>query len=186
MKIQPIERITKTGKAVSFRNACEDDARMEIDYLKRVCDESPFLLTSSDEVTYTEEGEREYIRNSLEDPGSLLVNAYLEGRFVGNGSYSPVSVKSRMKHRASLGIALFEDACNDGIGEMLLRILLENAKSSGYEIMELDVYAKNVRAIHLYEKLGFTVCGAMKKAVRYKDGNYDDLLLMQKFLQEGN
>lgn len=180
MKYERKELKTKTGFTVELASAAEDEAAEEIEYLKRVCDETPFLLTEGCDVNYTVEGEREFLKNFEDSENCLMLNAYDKGRLIGNCSFFPAGNAKRMLHRASLGIAIFKEYCNCGIGELMLRELLDCARKCGYEIMELDVYAENVRAIHLYEKLGFIQRGRLVNAVKYKDGTYDDLILMQK------
>lgn len=182
MKFETEYRITKTGLRVGFRSACADDAQLEIDYLKRVCGETPFLLSEAEDVAYTLEDETEYLTGCENSAGSLMLNAYVDGDLVGNGSFTPVGSAKRLAHRASLGIAIFKEYCDQGIGEILIGFLLEKARECGYEIMELDVFSKNVRGIHLYKKLGFAECGRLRNAIKYKDGTYDDLVLMQKEL----
>jgi len=183
MKLESIYRTTKTGLTVEFRSAAADEALLEIDYLKLVCAESPFLLSESEEVRYTPEEERSYLLDMEASDHALMLNAYMNSTFIGNGSFNAVSGSSRMSHRASIGIALFKEYCNCGIGEQLISVLIEEARKCGYEIMELDVYARNERGIHLYEKIGFEKCGCLRRAVKYKDGTYDDLILMQMPLQ---
>ena len=117
----------------------------------------------------------------MEESGnSLMLNAYVDGSLAGNSSFQPVSSANRMRHRASMGIAVFQNYSGQGIGEVLIDQMLRRAGECGFEIMELDVYSSNERAIHLYEKLGFRKCGTLENAVKYKDGSYTDLILMQK------
>lgn len=182
MKYSTEYRVTKTGLRVGFRSAEPDEAGIMIDYLKRVCGETPFLLSLPEEVNYTEEGERDFLESYEKSPDSLMLNAYVDGELAGNASFSPVSRVRRMRHRATMGIAIFKEYSGQGIGYEMISILIEEAKNCGYEILELDVYAKNTGARRLYEKVGFRECGAWKNAVKQPDGEYDDLILMQREL----
>lgn len=65
---------------------------------------------------------------------------------------------------------------------MLLREAIEQARQHGFEQMELEVVTRNVRAIGLYEKMGFEVYGIRKNAMKLKDGTYYSELLMMKRL----
>lgn len=85
-----------------------------------------------------------------------------------------------MRHRCSVGIALCQRAWGLGIGTALLELLITKAAECGYEQMEFDVVSRNVRAIHLYEKMGFIKCGIRPNAIRHKDGMYDDDIIMVK------
>lgn len=63
-----------------------------------------------------------------------------------------------------------------GIGTFAVsRILYHAFYNQNLRRVELDVLASNVRAIHLYEKIGFKHEGTKRKAV-YKNGEYVDML----------
>lgn len=47
--------------------------------------------------------------------------------------------------------------------------------------INLDVVEENEKAIRLYEKLGFNICGKYNKE-RYINGEYKDLIIMEKFI----
>ena len=65
----------------------------------------------------------------------------------------------------------------------MLTALLEEVKSQGYEQAELTVKANNMRAIHLYDSLGFVEYGRLPKADKYDDGTYDADILMVKTME---
>ena len=179
MKLDPIELTTKSGLVVTFRSPSLEEARLCIDYLRQVCAETPYLSSEPEEIAFTDEQERAYIAYHQQDPLSLNVNVYADGCLAGNASIKPPRDCMRMRHRAVLGIALYEAYCGMGIGEMLISFLIDKAREAGYETMELQVHAANTRAIRLYQKLGFTEWGRMKKSVKFRDGTYDDELFMQ-------
>jgi ribosomal protein S18 acetylase RimI-like enzyme len=54
-----------------------------------------------------------------------------------------------------LAIAVVPNARGRGIGEQLLRALLEQARRDGYAAVSLSVDPENRRALGLYERLGF-------------------------------
>jgi len=80
-------------------------------------------------------------------------------------------------HMGWLQMGVHREYRGQGIGTALLSQALEEAKSRGLERVELDVYASNLAAIHLYEKYKFEVEGQKKRA-RKLDGNYDDIIDM--------
>lgn len=57
------------------------------------------------------------------------------------------------------------------------------ARRMGFGQIELGVFSRNDRAKRLYEKTGFVCCGTTPRAVRYKDGSYDDEIVMVKRLE---
>ena len=63
----------------------------------------------------------------------------------------------------------------------MLKRIVEQAKKMKISIIELEVIADNVRAIHLYHKMGFTDIGLYKKYF-YVNGMFKDAVIMQKLL----
>ena len=83
-------------------------------------------------------------------------------------------------HGGVLGMALLPQARGRGLGHRLASATIERAWAMGLERIELEVFASNLRAIALYEKLGFVREG-YKRRVRKLDGEYEDDVLMALF-----
>ena len=83
----------------------------------------------------------------------------------------------RMSHRGSLGMGIIKEFRGQGIGTELLSAAIEQAKKTGLEKIELNVYSENDKAIHLYKKLGFKEEGIIKN-YRKLDGKYFDSIIM--------
>ena len=64
----------------------------------------------------------------------------------------------------------------------MLQIILDVAKSVGYEQAELEVMEENKDAIAMYEKLGFKKYGSFPDNMKYADGSYMDAYWMMKKL----
>ncbi|MBP1994583.1 GNAT family N-acetyltransferase [Paenibacillus eucommiae] len=58
-----------------------------------------------------------------------------------------------------LGIALREDFRKIGIGDLLLKEMIQQAKLDGYKQLSLSVNPDNLSAVRLYGKHGFEYCG---------------------------
>ena len=48
---------------------------------------------------------------------------------------------------------------NKGTGQRCLELFEENCKKDGYESIRIDVFSTNAKAIHIYEKFGYTKVG---------------------------
>jgi ribosomal protein S18 acetylase RimI-like enzyme len=83
-------------------------------------------------------------------------------------------------HVGRLGMGVLKAYRGQGIGTALLERSLEEARMHRLERVELDVYASNQIAIHLYEKYGFEIEGRKRNA-RKLDEIYDDIVLMVRF-----
>ena len=177
------EKYELGGKKIVLRSADTNDAEMLVDYLKIVTGETRFLMCEPDEVKYNIDSEIYFIREHNESDCSLLILAYVDGEYAGNCSFEGMTSSRRAKHRAGVGIALFQKFTGFGLGRLLLEIMLKKIEELGYEQAELTVVSGNERARHLYESLGFRECGRIPKASKYDDGTYSDDIFMVKPLR---
>ena len=70
-----------------------------------------------------------------------------------------------------------EEHQNKGLGTFAIREILKHAfMNMNLHRVELDVLADNLRARHLYEKMGFVLEGTKRKA-SFKDGDYRDVCM---------
>ena len=107
---------------------------------------------------------------------SFGVETLADGRLIGGVGLQSASPENRS---AVLGIEIGETTFWDGgYGSDTMRTVCR----FGFEMMnlhriELEVYAANVRAQHVYEKIGFVVEGRRREAL-YKFGRYQDVVVM--------
>ena len=94
------------------------------------------------------------------DPHSVLYVAVRGDDVVGTVSLN--GLPRRMSHRAELGITVLMSEWGKGLGSRLMETVIEYAKNSGIEIIELAVRSDNERAIRLYKKHGFESVGVYK------------------------
>ena len=172
MRIEPIEIFDKQGRRVILRSACEDDAKDLIEYLKKTAKETPYLLREEDEINLTVEDEKGLIKMFLELDNALMLLAYVDGKHVGNCSFSPVGPFRRFVHRCDMAIALYQEYWGCGIGGIMLETALRYTKEVDYEQAELEVVSNNTKAIKLYEKYGFKKYGTKPDSMKYSDGSY--------------
>lgn len=59
------------------------------------------------------------------------------------------------------------------------------SRARGVRRMELEVFAKNTKAIELYKRLGYVQEGLKKGAVEDNDG-FDDIVVMAKQVSKTN
>ncbi|UCD96971.1 MAG: GNAT family N-acetyltransferase [Candidatus Bathyarchaeota archaeon] len=94
-------------------------------------------------------------------------------------SFSPHEI---YVHRAGLGITVHDKYQNLGLGTALMKHLLKIAMTKGLKKVHLRVNADNARAVHVYEKCGFTIEGRLKKE-RFQEGKYLDEYCMSIFFE---
>lgn len=172
----------KNGKTCLIRRAEERDAEILLEYLKATSGETPYMIREPEEVRTSVEEEVEFIRKNREDPRSLMLLAFVDGKHAGSCSFGGASERNRMRHRCTVGISLYRDFWGQGIGTALMNEILAGAKTAGYEQAELEVVSANEAAVGLYRKLGFEITGTIPRAFKYRDGTYADFLFMVKSL----
>lgn len=176
------EKVMVRGKEILFRNATENDAQLLLEYLKITCGETRYLVKEPEEITLTLEQEKAFINRNNESDTNMLMLAFMDGELVGNCSLMGNS-SMRYQHRAGIGIALYQKYTGMGIGRAMIEKLISVARDNGVEQLELEVVADNERAIALYEKMGFEICGTLPNSMKYKDGTYADGHWMMKRIE---
>ena len=107
----------------------------------------------------------------LDDHNFVAVQA--DGTVLGTAGLR-VCPNPRMRHGAELGILVHTDYQNQGVGTALMKTVLDLADNWLMLVrVELEVFADNQRAIHLYEKFGFEKEGLLRRSV-VRDGQYRD------------
>lgn len=87
----------------------------------------------------------------------------------------------KLRRNAYLTLSVKKGERGQGIGTKLIEKAEAFARERHARRLELDVFAKNESAVHLYERLGFEREGCRRKAVEEKDG-FDDVIPMGKIL----
>jgi RimJ/RimL family protein N-acetyltransferase len=112
-------------------------------------------------------------------PGYALASfaiVTLDGKVIGGCDLGDNRPENR---EATLGIAIADKTYWDGgYGTDAMRVLCR----FGFDMMnlhriQLEVFASNARAIHVYEKVGFQQEGRRREAY-FKYGRYDDVVIM--------
>lgn len=182
MRIATDSFIMKDGTQAILRSPESNDADKMLDFLRRTSVESDFLIRYPEEITMTEENERVFLSNMAESENEFMLNAVLGDKVIGNVSISRIATMQKIRHRASLGIAVRKTFWNQGIGKELLQRAITQAAANGFLQVELGVYENNQPARSLYRKAGFQEVGRMPRAFLMKDGTFIDEIQMVKFL----
>ena len=172
----------KDGATCILRSPNEHDAEKMIEYLKVTSEETYFLSRYPEEINITIDKEIEFLKDNLDSNKDMMIAAFINNELAGNVGISCVRNHIKLKHRAVFGISIKEKYWNNGIGNVLLREVIEQAKKMGYEQIELGVFSDNEKAKDLYKKYGFEVWGNMKNAYKLKDGTYCDEIMMGRMI----
>ena len=174
--------ILRDGRSYSVRSVEPEDALLMLQYMKTMLGETPFLLRTPEEFNYTPEEEARILTGRRDDPRSLMLVAEMDGEIIASADVCSHGAKSRVWHRGELGVSVRRDYWHQGIGSALMERLIQFSGQVCYEQIELTVESKNMRAINLYLRKGFTIYGTRPHGMKYADGSYDNDYLMIKML----
>jgi RimJ/RimL family protein N-acetyltransferase len=118
---------------------------------------------------------REFVLSLMEKRDPMFV-ALTNGEVVGWCDIQRHPFLSH-SHRGTLGMGVVPEYRGHGIGARLLDQTLEQAFATGFVRVELSVRADNMRAVRLYEKVGFVREGVLRDAV-FVDGEFHDTVAM--------
>ncbi len=169
-----------------IREANLDDAQALIDYLVELSEEPDITLPMMPgSVKLTIEQEHAYLKSHLDPENSTYLVAEASGELIGTlhctGLNLPI-IEDMARHVADMGVSVREDWRGKGVGTALFRRGIEWARAVGtIERLQLEVFAHNQMAIHIYEKLGFEIEGRRRKAYK-RNGEYIDSLTMALLL----
>jgi RimJ/RimL family protein N-acetyltransferase len=170
-----IKELMINGEKVIIRKACGSDAEAMLEYLAVIGGESDFLTFGSGEFEKTVKEENEFIENTLKKDNALFIIAEINGRVIGNLNFSG-GPRQRTAHVGEFGVSILKEYWGNGIGEELIKCLIDWSKNSGIiRKINLRVRADNKRGIHLYKKLGFSEEGILKRDFLINGEFYDSI-----------
>jgi RimJ/RimL family protein N-acetyltransferase len=173
---------SKSGAEVVIRSAVKQDAAAILDLSTCVIGEEIYQLTSGSEFKMTIEAEEKWIESHLTNPNHIILVAEMNSKVVGLLDFSN-GHRQRIAHTGEFGMSVEKTVRDQGIGSLLLKVLIEWAVESGIiEKLGLNVHSNNDRAIALYKKMGFEVEGIRKRDLKYGEGQYIDTVVMGRFV----
>ncbi len=169
--------------AITIREAVAVDAERLLAYMRRLLSEPEIdFIISVGEFTVSVEQERQLIERYAMMENSVFLLAEQAGSIVGV-LHCQGGGLAATRHTTRMAISVRPDMRDRGIGSKLMAACVAWARSVDIMRLELEVFARNARAVHLYEKFGFQHEGNRRKAV-HRYGQYHDLLMMAIILGE--
>lgn len=180
--IAPSSFFTKNKKKIYFRTAEDKDAAAMHALTKSVIEEENGLIMTIHDFLLTIEDQIHRNQIFLQHPKTIAMVAFHHETLIGILTIEPEHLLKTC-HRGNVGIIIHEHYRSEGVGKKLMELAIQWAKSNHvYEKLQLDVLETNIRAVKLYEKLGFFHEGKIENAVKHKEGVYENVLTMGLFL----
>jgi len=167
---------------MTIREAAPADAEQIIAHIQRVASEPErTILLGPGEFTLTAAQEREVLSEYGAADNAVYLVVEVDGGIVAVLSCSG-GKRRAARHSASFGMSVAQEWRNKGIGTALLGRLVEWAEDSGIiRRLDLEVWAHNAAALHLYRKFGFVEEGRRREAY-FLNGRFVDGILMARRL----
>lgn len=146
---------------IIIRKVNIEDAKSMMEFIKKVSNETDFLLSSYDEINMTLENEIEYLQNITKSKNNIIFVLDIDGEIAGSCGLTSIN-KKRIKHRATLGISVLKKYWGEGLGNKLIDNAIKYAKKANIKKLELEVRVDNEKAIKLYKKFGFEIEGEIR------------------------
>lgn len=159
---------------MKIREIDKGEVRMYFECLKKIDQETKFMMFEPDERQY----DKNLIASYLSNKDDLFIGAFSEHEFVGFLSAKRGSFR-RIRHSAYIVIGIRQAFQRQGIGSKLFDKLDEWARKNQLKRLELTVEVSNTPAINLYEKQGFSIEGIKRKTMLV-DGEFVDEYMMAK------
>ncbi len=171
--------VDRKGRPVTLRAPKWSDVDGLLALFNGIVDEGGDILMGT---RSTRESELDFVSRLLtnvEKDRTISVVAESDGDVVGHADVWRGAGFS--DHVGTLGILVTSTHRDAGIGRELMLEAESQARRIGFEVMKLEVYARNARAIHLYEGVGYATVGRLPKEIK-RDGGYLEAMIMVKNL----
>jgi RimJ/RimL family protein N-acetyltransferase len=168
------DKPTLTGSRVQLRPIAHSDIDA---YLELLQDEEGLRLTGTQTTGFTREQAQQWIADigQRDDRYDLAIVPRGQDALVGEVVLNEIDGLNRS---ANIRIGIRKPCTDRGYGSEALRLMLAYAFDElRMHRVALAVYAFNLRAIHVYQKLGFRHEGVLRE-VLWSEGAYHDVIVM--------
>ena len=170
----------KTGEEIIIRYPEIDDVEKLLKYINELSDEKTFIRYQGEHESL--ESEKKWLEgcfDKIKNKKAVRLVAFYNNEVVGSTDIELLDKTE--KHIGIFGITVRKDFRSKGLGNMLMKLILKEAKNEipNIKIITLEVFSPNKIAKNLYEKFGFIEYGMLPKGVS-RGEKFDDTILMYR------
>jgi len=158
---------------VEIRPAVEADAERIADLWNEMIRDTLWTFTTAEKTTAQ-------IVTLMEGVGDVFV-AETDNQIVGFATYSQFRTGPGYANSMEHSIVVSEHHTGQKLGDRLLLAVEKDAREKGFRTMIGGISSANPRGEAFHARLGYTHMGTLKE-VGFKNGQWLDLILMQKML----
>lgn len=169
---------TKKGNQILIRYLVKDDVKVIRDYFNTLSKEQTFICFQGEQISF--EDEKKYVESQIEKIAknqAIKLLAFCKDELI--GVCDIVMYDKVESHVGSLGLTIAKEYRGEGIGKLLMKLVLDEAKKNmkQLKIVRLGVFTTNPIAKSLYEKMGFIEYGRLPKGIKHKSGFIDHIFM---------
>jgi len=106
-------------------------------------------------------------------------------RVLGWAALTPVSGRCVYAGVAEVSVYVHEDARAKGVGDSLLKALIEASEAANFWTLQAGIFPENTASLHVHEKNGFRKVGFREKIGKMKEVWRDTILLERRSTKTG-
>ena len=183
MRIEEKKYMLPSGEEVIIKSAGPEDSMKVKLHREATSAETHFMARYPEDGQFNIERLTDMLKTIADSDRDFMVSAYIDDEMIGDLGVTLIRPHLKYLHRGYLGMSIRQKYVGLGLGSFMMKVALEQAKANGFEQVELGVFSDNVRARHLYTKMGFKEYGMTPRAFKLKDGTYRDEIIMVKFFE---
>ena len=174
------QETTKKGKDILVRYPEIGDMEEMLKFINELSKEKTFIRYQGEEET--PESETKYLKSILEaikNKKAVHLLVFINNKLVAKSDINKMDKTE--KHIGKLGISVKKDFRGEGLGKILIELILKEAKEKipGIKIVTLEVFSTNDIARNLYKKYGFIEYGMLPNGIS-RGEKFEDTVLMYK------
>ena len=167
----------RDGRKVTLRAPKWGDLDDMLHFINSLVEEKAMILMNEMQTRDSEINWIGTLLANVEKDKMVAVVSEVDGKFAGSCEITPK--RGYSSHLGSLGISLLAEYRDSGIGQEMMLEAERQVRRLGVEVIDLEVFESNARAIHMYEKVGYKITGKIPEALKY-GGKYFDAIIMTK------
>lgn len=169
---------TKKGRIVEIVEPTMEWLPQLIEFYKRLTSEDAMINRYENLDIKIEKRKLENQIQEIKAGNRLTIVAVFDNQIAGRCNISRLG--GRGWHVGKLGVMVDRDFRREGIGQFLMKFVLEKVKEMKIKIMTLDSFVNNEPALSLYRKFGFKEYGRLPKALLWRDKYYDEIRMYKE------
>lgn len=175
---------TKKGTDITIRYPLMSDLKPLRSYINTLSKERTFITFQGEQLSL--KSEEKYLKSFLEKMKkrqAVKLIVFTGKKLIGIADIK-LGDKSIDNHVGTFGITVHKDYRGEGIGKLLMKLVLENAKDNlkGMKLVTLSVFGNNPVARRMYQKFGFIDYGNLPRGVLHRGRHVDHYYMYKKFV----